>query len=314
MDPLSDIIALLRPHDCVAAGFDAGGNWSIRFNGHEGMKCNAVIRGRCWLAADGAEPVNLEEGDCAILPRGRPFLLSSKPAQFGEDAQTIYEPVSHGGTAVYNGGGDFFMTGARFLLSGPAVMMLMRSLPPVIHVHPGPQQQTIRWVLDQIAAELRNCGPGSTLSITHLSHLLLLQVMRDHLSNSPPQIDGWLAALSDPPILAAVAALHDDPARAWTVQDLASTAALSRTSFAVRFRRVVGQTPIDYLMRWRILLAAEKLLHAGQPVAQVAADVGYASESAFTVAFKRTLGCTPRQYARDGRLLNSRGGAKTNAP
>lgn len=89
--------------------------------------------------------------------------------------------------------------------------------------------------------------PGATPSIEHLSHILLLQVMREHLAEAPPQTAGWLAALADPPVARAVAALHADPTRAWTLKDLASEAHLSRTAFALRFKRVAGRTAMDYL-------------------------------------------------------------------
>ncbi len=300
MDPLSDIISLLRPHDCVAAGFDAGGDWSIRFEAHDGMKCNAVLKGACWIAVEGETPARLEAGTCAILPRGRPFLLSSRPMRTGQDAQVLYAPVRHGGTAIYGGGGGFYMTGARFLLSGPPADTLMRNLPALILVRPGPEQEGIAWTLDRIAAELRDPRPGGPLSITHLSHVLLLQVMRSHLTGNSPAGAGWLTALSDPKIAPAVTAMHEDPARAWTVQDLAGVAALSRTTFATRFRRVTGQTPMEYLTEWRMLLAADRLRRTQVSVARAAVDVGYSSESAFGAAFKRVMGRAPRRFAREG--------------
>ncbi len=274
MDPLSDIISLLHPHDCVAAGFDAGGSWSIRFEAHAGLKCNAVIKGTCWITVESEAPVELKAGTCAILPHGRPFLLSSRPMRTSQDAQILYAPVRHGGTAIYGEGGDFNMTGARFLLSGPVADTLLRALPSLMIVTPGPEQDGIKWTLERIAAELRDPRPGSPLSITHLSHFLLLQVMRTHLANNTLADAGWLTALSDPKIAPVVAAMHDDPARPWTVQDLAEVAALSRTSFAIRFRTVTGQTPIEYLTEWRMLLAADRLRRTQKSVASVAADVG----------------------------------------
>ena len=306
VDPLSDIVSLLEPHDCVAAGLDAGGDWAIRFERHAGLKCNAVLKGHCELRVDGAEPVTLETGDCAILPHGRAFLLSARPARTGEDARTVYAPVPHGGTAVHGGGGDFFMTGSRFLLSGTAADLLLAALPPVIVVRDGSERATLPWALERIADELREPGPGGALCIEHLSHLVLVQVMRRHLATSagqelPGRGGGWLAAIADPRLSKAVAAVHEDPARSWTVGELASRAGLSRTSFAVRFRRVAGQTPMGYLTRWRMLVAADRLRRTGAPVARVAGDVGYASESAFAVAFKRATGRPPRRYAREPR-------------
>lgn len=308
-DPLSDIIDMLRPHDCVAAGLDAGGDWAIRFERHAGMKCNAVVRGACELTVDGTgEAFHLHASDCFILPHGRPFLISSHGAALGDDAEAIYRPVPHGRTAIYGGGGDFFMTGARFLVSGPAARALLAILPPVIVIRRGSRSEAVRQTLDGIARELREPSPGSALAVAHLSHLLLVEVLRQHLAQqlatSPDGTDdqaiGWMAALADPAISRALAAMHSAPARAWTVGELASHAAMSRTSFAVRFKRVVGQAPMAYLTEWRMLRAADRLVRTSDPVARIAEEVGYASESAFAHAFKRETGRSPRRYAREG--------------
>ena len=300
MDPLSDLVSLLRPHDCVAAGLDADGDWSVRFEAHAGLKCNAVLEGACWLRVEGvAAPLRLEAGDCVILPLGRPFVLSARAARLGEEAEAVYAPVPHGGTAVLGGGGDFFMTGSRFLLSGPAAAMLLRALPPVVLVRRGPEQEAVGWSLARIAEELRDPAPGGALVIAHLSHLVLLQVLRRHLAAAPPEMGGWLAAIADRHISHAVAAMHDDPARPWTVRELGERAGLSRTAFAVRFRRIAGLAPMGYLTQLRMLLAAERLRRTQAPVARIAAEVGYASESAFAVAFKRATGHPPRRYARE---------------
>lgn len=302
MDPLSDMISLLRPQDCVAAGLDAGGDWSIQFGRHEGLKCNAVLKGSCWIAVEGvADPLQLEAGDCVILPQGRPFLLSARKARFGEDAAAIYAQVPHGSTAVYGGGGDFFMTGSRFLLCGPAAALLLDTLPPIVRVRPGPQQEAVKWSLDRIAEELRVPRPGGALSIAHLSHFVLVQVIRCHLEDAPAATAGWLAAIADRHILQAVVAMHGDLARPWTVQELAEHAGLSRTAFAVRFRRISGLTPFGYLTQFRMLQAADRLRRTEHSVARIAEEVGYASESAFSVAFKRVTGFSPRGYAPSGR-------------
>ncbi|WP_386176690.1 AraC family transcriptional regulator [Sulfitobacter sp. R86518] len=296
MDPLSQVISQLRPRNCVAAGLDASGAWSIRFERHAGLKCNAILKGRCWLAVEGCDPISLEEGDCVILPHGRSFVMSAERRRHGRDAASIYAPVPHGGTAILGGGGDFFMIGSRFLVAGLPAERLLKTLPSVMHIRAGPEQASLRWALDGIASELRTSRIGGAVSIEHLSHIVLVQALRHHLDKPAVPGTGWLAALADRRLCIAIGALHDDPARDWSVAELGSRAGLSRTAFAMRFAQTVGVTPMAYLTEWRMCLAADQLSRGAQPVARIGRDVGYASESAFVAAFKRVTGQTPRQY------------------
>jgi len=114
---------------------------------------------------------------------------------------------------------------------------------------------------------------------------------------------GWLFALADRQMAAAIGAIHDDPAHGWTVEALAERAGMSRSSFALKFKQTVGASPMDYLARWRMLLAGDRLENSGDPVSVIARALGYDSESAFSTAFKRVMGCSPRQYSR-GRLAS----------
>lgn len=302
VDPLSDVLALLKPHDCVAAGLDAGGDWSIRYAPHAGLKCIGVDKGGCWLNLESLRaPLWLGEGDCVILPRGKAFVLSARGARQGDAAESVHSAPVHGDTARLGSGGDFFMTGARFLLSGQAAEMLTATLPDVIVIRAAADNraasgETVRWAITRIAAELRQRRPGCASSIEHLSHVLLIELMRHHLEEGQENQIGWTAALADPFLCRALAAMHQDLSGPWTVASLAEHAGLSRTAFAVRFARLVGQTPMGYITLWRMLWAAKRLDRDGTSVAQVAAEVGYASESSFTAAFKRTLGTTPRRF------------------
>ncbi len=303
MDPLSQVISHLRPHDCVAAGLDAGGAWSIRFQRHAGLKCNAVLKGQCWLVVEGCDPIGLDEGDCVILPHGRSFVMSAERLRHGRDAETVYTPVSHGGTAMLGGGGDFFMIGSRFMVSGLPADRLLRTLPPVMHIRAGPERAFLQWALDGIASELRAPRIGGAVSIAHLSHLVLVQALRHYLSGPGVPGTGWLAALADGRLRIAIGAIHDDPARDWSVAELGALAGLSRTAFATRFAQMVGASPMAYLAQWRMCLAADQLAQGSQPVARIGQVVGYASESAFAAAFKRVTGQTPRQYRRASKAL-----------
>jgi AraC-like DNA-binding protein len=146
--------------------------------------------------------------------------------------------------------------------------------------------------------ELREPQPGGFLVIQHLAHMMLVQALRLHLSEGFRGGVGWLFALADKQMSAAINAMHEDPAHRWTLQALAARAGMSRSSFALRFKETVGASPMDYLMRWRMLLAGDRLANSSDPVSAIALSLGYESESAFSTAFKRVMGCSPRQYGR----------------
>ena len=157
---------------------------------------------------------------------------------------------------------------------------------------------TLRWLIERMMEEARGRQAGASLAANHLAQLMLLQALRQYLASRDVDGVGWFFALADPRLSQALAAMHADPARRWTLQALAQEAGMSRAVFALRFREKVGETPIAYLTRWRMLLAAEQLLQGGRSLADTAASLGYESENAFNTAFKRLMGCSPRRYAR----------------
>lgn len=300
MDPLSDVLSLLKPRSYRSAGFNAGGDWSIQFSAHQGsIKFNAVISGECWLCVDGvSEPVHLRIGDCFLLPSGRPFRLASDLAVVPVAAETVFLPAGAGGVATCNGGGDFYLTGSRFALDGAHARILLEELPPIVHIRRESDQAALRWSLERMMQELREGEPGGFLIAEHLAHMMLVQALRLHLVDASATGAGWLSALGDAQMRAAITAMHDDPARAWTLQALAQYAGMSRSTFALRFKETVATSPMQYLTRWRMLLAADRLTHSAEPVSAIALSLGYESESAFSTAFRRTMGCSPRQYGR----------------
>ncbi len=305
MDPLSDILSLLKPRSYVSAGFDAGGDWAIRFTDQQGrIKCYAVVSGACWLTVDDvSEPVRLRAGDCFVLPSGRPFRLASDAALEPVDSSAVFPPARPGGVVTYNGGGDFFLVGSRFAVSGPHTAGLLRTLPPIVHIHKEPDQTALRWSVEQMMHELHAQQPGGALIAQHLAHMMLIHALRAYLAEGAPAGVGWFHALTDRQMSAAIEAMHEEPAHRWTVQALAERACMSRSSFAARFREAVGQTPMEYLTRWRMLLAADRLENSADSISVIALSLGYESESAFSTAFKRVMGCSPRQHAR-GRGLH----------
>lgn len=289
---------LLKPRSYVSAGFDAGGDWSIRFPRYQGIKFNAVVSGQCWLSVDDVpEAVHLDAGDCFLLPSGRPFRLASNLSLPSIDAMSIFPPVQHGGVALCNGGGEFFLAGSRFTLAGHNADLLLRVLPPIVRIGKEADQATLRWLLNRMQHELRERQPGGGLVAEHLAHLMLVLALRLFLTEGAEGRVGWLFALADRQIGKAINDMHADPGYRWSLPELAARVGMSRTAFAVRFRETVGLSPMDYLTRWRMLLAGDRLLSSDEMIPTIAASLGYNSESAFGAAFKRVMGSSPRQYA-----------------
>lgn len=180
-------------------------------------------------------------------------------------------------------------------------------VPAIIHIRDASNQAAVlRWALEQLASELKHGSPGGALMADHLAQIMLLQVLRLRLASGNQS--GWLGALADPRLTRALGAIHAEPKRRWTLVELAGLAGMSRTSFAERFRDVVGQTPLDYLTGWRMRLAADRLHRSGDSAAAIGFSVDYESEAAFSTAFRRVMGRTPMQHRR-ARLKSERGSA-----
>jgi AraC-like DNA-binding protein len=299
MDPLSEVLSLLKPRSYITAGFDAGGDWALTLDDLAGrIKCYAVIRGACWVSMDGiGEPVRVQAGDCFVLPSGRLVEIASHPDVEPKPASEVLDPNRSGEVVTYNGGGDVLLVGSRFEVNGRHAEVLLRTLPPLIRVKTSGDRARLRGSIELMMEELREARPGSSLVAQHLSHMMLVQALRLYLSERSDQDVGWFAALADPQLSGAIGAMHADPSHAWTLQELATHAAMSRSTFAQRFRDRVGETPIAYLTRWRMMLAGERLTNGRETIARVAMSLGYESEHAFNTAFKRVMGSSPRRYA-----------------
>ena len=305
MDPLSDVLSLLKPRNTMCGGFDVGGDWSLQFPEHEGIKCYAVVSGQCWLAVEGvADAVYLKAGDCFLLPLGRPFRLTSDLALPPVDFRSMYRRPLNGSIAIWNGGGDVSGVGSYFGLAGKHAGILLGMLPPIVHIENESDKAALRWSIERMMQELREPQPGSFLVLQHLALMMLVQALRAHLAEGLRGGVGWLFALADRQMSVAISSMHDDPAHPWTLQELAERVGMSRSSFAQKFKETVGESPIGYLTRWRMLLAGDRLANSNDLISVISLSLGYESESAFSTAFKRVMGCSPRQYSR-GRNLAS---------
>ncbi|MBE7199215.1 MAG: AraC family transcriptional regulator [Parafilimonas terrae] len=297
MDPLSDVLSLLRPRRAVSAGLRAGGAWALQFPGHGGIKFNAVLQGACWVSVDGEADAHwLRAGDCFLLTRGKPFRLATDRGLPPIPSEAIYDRAVDG-IATCNDGSDFFLIGGRFHFDSDQAGLFFDALPAIVHVRDASNQAAVlRWSLEQLARELNQHPPGGALMADHLAQIMLLQVLRLWLASDQARQAGWLRALADPRLARALAALHAEPQRRWRLDELATRAGLSRTVFAQRFHETVGLTPLDYLRRWRMHLAADRLRRTQASVATIAHGVGYESDAAFSTAFRRLFGRSPQQY------------------
>jgi AraC-like DNA-binding protein len=301
MDPLSDVLSLLKPQSYNFRGLEAGGNWSIRWPGLPGIKCYAVLSGELWLGVEGvAEAVHMVAGDCVLLPLPRSFQMASDLSLPSVEAAKLFSAPANGGIATLNGGGALSGVGGVVRLQDPLAGILLQVLPPIVHIHRESDRTALRWVIDRLREELRERRPGSPLVQQHLAQLMLVEALRAHVAEGAKGGAGWLLALADKHIGPALSAMHEDLAQQWTLQTLAEHAAMSRSAFAQKFKQTVGSSAMDYLTRWRMLMAADRLRNSDDPIARIAPLYGYDSESSFSTAFKRIMGCSPRQYARGG--------------
>ena len=317
MDPLSDVLSLLKPRSYRSGGFDVGGELAVKFPKHEGIKCYAVVSGQCWLSVEGVpDPVRLMEGDCFLLPRGRPFSLATDLTLTPVDFFTLLSATPpNGRTVTRYGSGDCFLAGGHFVLAGGHADVLLGSLPPIVHIRKESDKAAMRWSLERMMEELHNPQPGGFLVAQQLAYMMLVQALRLHLAEGLKGGVGWLFALADKQMSAAITCMHDDPAHRWTLKELAERVGMSRSSFALRFKETVGATPMEYLTRWRMMLAGDRLTNSRERLSVIALSLGYDSESAFGKAFKRVMGCSPRQYSRGRNLpspARSEGEARAN--
>jgi AraC-like DNA-binding protein/mannose-6-phosphate isomerase-like protein (cupin superfamily) len=299
LDPLSQILSVLVPHGYMTGGVDAGGQWAIHFQQDQIFRCFAILSGHCWLSLEGrADSISVAAGDVVILPHGRPFRLGNNFEIVPVDIMSVIRTPLNGRIETWQGGGSCLALSALFTFSGDPVRWLLSALPPFVHIHEEPDKAAVRWYLERMMTMLREPQPGGFLLGEHLAQMLLIEVLRLHAADQVASSGGWLSALSDRQIGKAIAAMHQQPAHRWTLRHLGELAGMSRSAFALRFKEKVGISAIEYLIRWRMTLAGDRLLHSVEPVGAIAAWLGYQSESAFAFAFKREMGCSPRQYCR----------------
>ena len=320
MDALSDVLKSVRLEGAVYLNAEFTAPWCIhakfglasvraRLAGAEHVVFfHFLTEGSCKVRlADSADVLSVAAGDLVVFAREDKHLMGSDlhlapveaaslvDADAAADADLIQ--MRHGG----GGAATRFVCG-YLACSRSLFRPLLEALPRVLRIPigDGPAAALLRELLRVGVRESSALRPGAGSMLAKLSELMFVEAMRRYVENLPPEGKGWLAGVRDAQIGRALALLHGEPGKPWTVDELAREVALSRSALAERFAALVGEPPIQYLMRWRLALAAQTLRSSGEVIARVAERSGYESEAAFTRAFKREFGMPPAAWRKAG--------------
>ena len=301
MDALTDIIQLLRPQTVLLGSLAASGRWGVRLPEQPSPIFYFVTAGHCWFQADEAPPIELCEGDyvlsarpladCVLSEPGAEIALSDEAfkARHTVDGEIwLGDPAQAPTTRILGG----------LILCDPAnADLLVGLLPRCIHVRASEGAGArLRGLVSLIREEAAETRPGRDVILSRLIEVMLVETLRREAEAKLPH-EGVLAGLADPQLARALANIHADVRRGWTVAELAGQAGMSRSVFARRFSEAVGAAPVEYLLHWRMALAKDALIHGRGTLDQIAARIGYRSASAFSTAFKQRVGCPPSDYA-----------------
>lgn len=295
-DPLSQVITLLQPRTVFAKSISGAGRWGVRYSEFGQPSFCAVLEGSCRLAVDGEEALTLEAGDFVLLPATPGFDLSGFEPVTPEHIEPKLTPAPTGEVRHGTRGGrpDVRLLGGYFVFDSPDAALLVSLLPAMVHVR-GTERLSV--LVRLVAEESSERRVGRELVLTRLVEVLLIEALRAAAGNDAPP--GLLRGLADERLAVAMRQMHGDPARTWTMAQLAKKAALSRSAFFDRFTRAVGMPPMEYLLAWRMAVAKDLLRHHDVGLAEVAERVGYGSASTFSTAFSRHVGQPPSRYARE---------------
>jgi AraC-like DNA-binding protein len=263
--------------------------------------------GRAYARMPDGRREELSSGDIVIVPNGEAhFIGNGSPEKPIDSFKTFSDNLRQGlKTTHFGGGGESTRFVCGFMACERRLSdVFLSGLPPLfkVHVASGPSGQWLEHSIRFSVQQAAESGAGSALVLAKLSEVLFVEVLRSYINSLPSSQIGWLAGARDPIVGHALALLHQDPARLWTLQDLAKRTGLSRTRLAERVRHFLGTSPMAYLAQWRLRLGAETLQSTDNSVAEVAAAVGYSSEAAFNRAFKREFDCPPARFRRDNRM------------
>jgi AraC-like DNA-binding protein len=304
-DIVADVVATTRRGSLMYSRNRFHAPWGASFPAGQAASLHVVAAGACWLTVDGHDPVQLTRGDVVLIPSGAAHTLADaldRPARpMAEIAGRSLEDGPPECVVIEGDGPSTVWLCGGYRLAPDLQHPLTRLLPPLVVVTAAQSRGTgLGAAVDLLAAEIEGTDPGAPAVMASLVDLLFVYLLRTWLAEHH-QETGWGRALFDPAVGAALALVHDDPARAWTLDALAGAVGVPRATFSRRFSALTGQSPMAYVTAWRMALAARMLRDEQVTLRQVALRVGYESEFAFARAFKRTTGQAPGHYRQRAR-------------
>ncbi len=262
-----------------------------------------LSRGNCWLNVEGIpDPIPLTGGDCFLLDRDTSIVMRDSPrtrpkSTFSETAAKAINNVAHYG----GGGAPTTIVCGSFSFDRASLKPIAQLLPSFILIKADQARSlALHSTVQALASEMAEQAPGSGVVATRLAEILFIQMLRAHIASRPERDKGWLRAVFDPQLGAALSAIHDRVNKPWTVESLAEVAGMSRSAFAARFKELLGQTPLEYVTEWRMQKAMQLLEQRDKKLIDVARSVGYESDASFSKAFKRIVGANPGGYLERG--------------
>ncbi len=265
-----------------------------------------ITEGECWVEMEGQATVRAVAGDTILFPQGDAHRMCSEPGVPAAGGANLAEVLSRRPRKlIYGGGGSVTRLVCGYLAcdARPAGILL-NGLPPIVKVSLSGSKSG-DWLLASVQyalTEARSPRPGGAGVLAKLAEVLFIEVLRQYMNEGSAGRIGWLAAVGDRIVGAALKAVHEQPAHAWTVNELARVSCTSRSVLAERFQQLVGCSPIQYLTQWRMLLATRLLSQGNAPLGRIAEEIGYQTDTAFSRAFRREFGVPPARWRRDRKL------------
>jgi AraC-like DNA-binding protein len=303
-DVLTTVMDAVRLRSRVFCRSELRAPWGMALKRSDYAHFHVIERGGAWLRVEGQEPVALAGGDLVVVPHGTGHTLTDSLATKARPlAEMAGRRASEGGCVVMRGGGEGAETRlvcGSFRFERREAHPLVELLPPLIHLRPAetPAAEWLEATLRFLAWETREAKPGTETIVSRLTDVIFVQVLRAWIESLPEGRGGWMGALRDRQVGAALALVHRSPERDWTNASLAEAVGMSRSRFAARFTALVGEPPLTYVARWRLETAAGLLQDGALSLGEIAARVGYESEAAFSKAFRRRFGTPQGAYRR----------------